>query len=188
MSDIKALAETKIKAVARNSILVSFAAILLLIAGYIIYPAYLFSLDSPQINQYFHTYVIPDGLKIDPIPFGRMLAAFFLIITKMFAIYAFYRAIRLFQSCRDGHFLSAVSAGHIQVIGWLLIFIPYGTMFSRPLAALALTNGQSLNTFIESLHYGWGTFLATVIGILLVVVGKVFVEAVTISEENKSYI
>lgn len=188
MSDIKALAEARIKAVAGNAIWVSFSAILLLVAGYIIYPAYLFISDSPQINLHFHTYVIPDGLKIDPVPFGRMLAAFLLVVTKLFAIYAFYRAIRLFQSCREGAFFSSVSAGHIQIIGWLLIFIPYGTMLSRPLAALTLTNGQSMNTFVDSLHYGWGTFLATVIGILLVVVGKVFAEAVTISEENKSYV
>ncbi|WP_020591756.1 DUF2975 domain-containing protein [Kiloniella laminariae] len=155
--------------------------------------------ESPDFKE-----AVANGIIGYPLPPSYSLefrALFFIIplLSSFLGLYALFYALRLFRGYRRGNIFTETSANRLARIGWSVVLLAPVTSLEEywilkailvtpsPLSILTSYNGHDLTLFsivgVEQLDA-----FAIVIGLLMVLVGRILREATKISEENQSFI
>ena len=131
---------------------------------------------------------------VAPLDFkGRALAAFFWLMTDALGLWLCCVAFALFKGFRDFGVFTLETSLRLRKIGWIIFaFSPvnilssaFGTMLVSCLynCADGIQDNVRLSVSLDDTDV-----YAVVIGLLIVAVGHVFVEAVRLSEENEAFV
>ena len=124
---------------------------------------------------------------------GRAIGLFFWLMTDVLGLWFCCVAFTLFRGFRTGGVFTLNAALRLRKIGWLVFLLSPVSTLSETLGSLALTclsncgNEIADNVAITISLNDTGVY-ALVIGLLIVAVGHIFVEAVRLSEENNSFV
>ena len=155
--------------------------------------------ESPDFKD-----AVANGIISYPLPRSYTLefrAIFFVIplLSSFLGLYALLYALRLFRGYRGGNIFTETSANRLVRIGWLVVLIAPVTSLEEywilkailitpsPVSILTNYNGHDL-TLISIVGVDELDAFAIVIGLLIVLVGRILSEATKISEENRSFI
>ena len=99
----------------------------------------------------------------------------------------------LFRGFRRGGVFNLQSALRLRKIGWIIFALAPVSMLSEALGTLAVTCLSNCGNDIAddvriSVSFDDTDVYALVIGLLIVAVGHIFVEAVRLSDENEAFI
>ncbi len=171
------------------ALLIAVASCFAIIVGYAFIPAYNFITDTASPDLYFREYVLQPGLELNPVLLGKPIALLLIFLPKFIGLYVIFLAIILLQSYWNGDIFTVKTSNRLEWAGWAIAAITVTETFARPLAVLLLTGFTSPGgTYGSPLNLGWGIYLALIVAILLIAIGKIFREANIIAEENKSIV
>ena len=128
------------------------------------------------------------GLTISPGPGTAIAAGLVGALPLAAAIYALVQMRALFGLYRDGEILTAASAARIQRIGQGLFAIALLGPVTHTIQALILTwnNPPGQRALVIGLESSLLGFLLA--GALMILIGRVMVEAARMAEENRSFV
>lgn len=124
---------------------------------------------------------------------GRAVGLFFWLTTDVLGLWFCCVAFALFRGFRRSGVFTLNAAKRLRKIGWLVFALAPVSMMSElagTLAVSCLSNcGNAIADDVQiSVSFEDTDVYAMVIGLLIVAVGHVFVEAVRLSEENQAFV
>lgn len=166
---------------------VAFLAMMAMIAGLAaFFYGVAFGLDRvvEQLIRDFGVQDITETLK----PSQRWVASFLWFIPDLFGFAMMFGAWRLFQGFRTFGVFTHDSADRLRSIGWCIFAIAPANIITTSIGAsyLAFTNTPSSGRLHLSLEDT--DVYALLIGLIIIAVGHIMVQAVEISNENKSFV
>lgn len=163
-------------------------ALLILVA---INPLYLVITDSPFKDYIFLERVVPEGMAINPVSFGRELAGLLIFLPSIMGVIAVLICLicwSIFEGYRSGEIFTISSARKIKKLGWVLIFVPVIDFVGRAAAASVLTSFQNIEELRLSALTTWFGLLAVIVGLLLIAIGSILHNAAILNDDNKSFV
>ncbi|MGH1577238.1 DUF2975 domain-containing protein [Planktotalea sp.] len=124
---------------------------------------------------------------------ARAVGLFFWLMTDLLGLWFCCVAFALFRGFRSGGVFTLSAALHLRKIGWLIFALAPVSLISEALGTLAVTclsncGNEIANDVQISVSFDDTDVYALVIGVLIVAVGHIFVEAVRISDENNAFV
>ncbi len=124
---------------------------------------------------------------------GRVVAAFFWLMTDVLGLWLCCVAFALFKGFRDFGVFTRDAAQRLRKIGWIIFAFSPVSIFSGGVGTVAVSCLYNCADGIEdnvrlSVSLDDTDVYAIVIGLLIVAVGHIFVEAVRLSEENEAFV
>lgn len=124
---------------------------------------------------------------------GRAVAAFFWLMTDVLGLWLCCVAFTLFKGFRDFGVFTLEAAKRLRKIGWIIFAFSPVIILSNAFGTMAVSCLYNCNDSIEdnvrlSVSLDDTNVYAIVIGLLIVAVGHIFVEAVRLSEENEAFV
>ncbi len=177
----------KITVISRNAQLVTLAGLVLLFSV-LIYLTYLLVANGAQLDIDIAEEFLEPG-KTLALNFGQRLIGIVLISLDMIVgIVGLYKASQLFSGFQKGQIFTTEAASQIRTIGWAVVALVPASMIHDTVGAIYFY--QILNPGKINLNVSFtdGDIYALVFGLLFVVIGHVMLTAVTISEENQSFV
>ncbi len=118
----------------------------------------------------------------------RGIAFVFLVFPLLLCIYLLYNSFNLFQRYKQGDVLTVKSCKTLSKIGWITVLLAPIYTFNETMFSLVVTMFNKPNQRILAVQVDETDILAILIGLLLVIVSHIMRHAVSIAEENKSFI
>jgi len=118
----------------------------------------------------------------------RLVGAVLLIFAIGSGIVGLWLVLQLFAGYLKGQVFSLAAVQRLRLIGWMVVALfPMG-LISEALGSYLFSGwAQAVNTKVE-ISISDGDVFALVFGLLIVVVGHVMYQALSISEENQSFV
>ncbi len=161
--------------------LFAFALAMLFLAYELLY-------DPSELEELFEQNKLPKGF-IAGLPFVVRSLLFVVAVASMFpGVIGFCVATELFSSFSKGEVFTSVAAGRISLIGWALVALPLADTIGNLLISGILALFKTIGEVSFTVDFDEGDLMAIVFGLLFVILGRVMMEAVKISEENKQFI
>lgn len=168
--------------------LISFITFVIILFSYALYPIYLFTTNSPIIDQFFQTGILPQGMAFAPISGGRVLGAILIALPKLIGLLIFYKSFQLCLGYIRGRRFSIRTTTSLGIIGWSLVAVALAELLGRILAIYCLSGSLVLGgIYGDGLHPGW-LLVVAVIGYLLVLIKNIMINALKLEEENKAFV
>lgn len=124
---------------------------------------------------------------------GRAIGLFFWLLPDALGLWFCCVAFVLFRGFRNNGVFTIDAALRLRKIGWLIFLLAPVTTVSETLGGLILTcmnncRNEIADDVVISVSLEDTDIFALVIGLLIVAVGHIFVEAVRVSEENDAFV
>ena len=118
----------------------------------------------------------------------RTLAYFLMITPLMLCLYLLYSAHTLFRRYRQGEIFTPQSCQNLARIGWITVLLAPIYTFNETMFSLVVTMFNQPDQRVLAVQVDETDILAISIGLLLVIVSHIMRQAVTISDENNSFV
>lgn len=149
----------------------------------------------PVFDAGLEKYDVPESYS----PLARLLVLFSTHLTNFLGLYALFGAWELFRGYGRGEIFTEVAALRFSRIGWMITLLApvgfvgdYGFLKTIVVAAApgdaVLSFGPVDWALAVFINVGELDVFAIVIGLLIVLVGRILSEASKISDENRSFI
>ena len=124
---------------------------------------------------------------------GRAVALFFWLMTDALGLWFCCIAFALFRGFRDSGVFTLEASLRLRRIGWIIFALSPVRILSRALGSGAVSClyncGDAIKDNVRiSVSIDDTDIYAVVIGLLIVAVGHIFIEAVRLSEENEAFV
>ena len=124
---------------------------------------------------------------------GRAVGLLFWLMSDALGLWFCCVAFALFRGFRTLGVFTMKAALRIRQIGWLVFLLAPVSTLSETFGTLALTclsncQNQVADDVMVSVSLDDTDVYAVVIGLLIIAVGHIFVEAVRLSEENEAFV
>jgi hypothetical protein len=131
---------------------------------------------------------LPAGF-IGGLPVAVKLLIYILALSELFpAIVGFYSAAALFKAFGRGEVFTQKAAQRVGLIGWVVVAIPLASNIFAIMIAGILAAFKTAGEVSIIVDFDEGDMMAVVFGLLVVILGKVMVEAIKISDENRQFV
>jgi len=155
------------------------------VAALVLTGGYLLAFEPAQFDRAVASVLVPDKVQVR---FSAGLrGAVFLILLPVIALAVFWllRARRLFIVFRRGEILTEETALLFVQIGWALVALMPVSIVIRTLGGLLATLNAGVGNRQLAIGLGSEQLMALVLGLLLVVVGRILKEATRISDDHR---
>jgi len=154
-------------------------------AALVLAGGYLLVFEPAQFDRAVASVLVPDNVQVR---FSAGLrGAAFLILLPVIALAVFWllRARRLFIVFRRGEILTEETALLFVQIGWALVALMPVSIVIRTLGGLLATLNAGIGNQHLAIGLGSEQLMALILGLLLVVVGRILEEATRISDDHR---
>ena len=177
----------RITSLARTSEIIAIAG-MLTIAIAVAILAFLLVTNSTLIDEILREQFLFGNVNATMTRLTRTLAYLAFLLPAVMGLLVLNQIRMLFASYRSGKIFDTRAARRLATVGWTLLVLVAVLIFSQSLGLLILTWLNAPGDRTVGIGFGLGEIMSLVVGLLLIVVGRILEEAVAISDENKSFV
>ncbi len=153
-----------------------------------LYLVYVMFFDFAELNNALEQPELPDGF-VGGLPASvKILLLLLLFLESLPSIIGFYTANKLFSAFKEGEIFTVDTANRVSLIGWVVFVLPVVSLVISILVPLFLGIFKTAGFVSISIDFNEGDMMAMVFGLLFVILGRVMMEAVKISDENQQFV
>lgn len=177
----------RIKALAQVAEIVTILGMLALALA-IGYAAVLLVTGNPAFDSLLRDQLVSFSMPATLTPAVRAVAYLLVATPMVIGLYALHRVRRLFDGYHRGEIMTSRAAHRLSMVGWAVFAIAPASIITQSVARTVLGWLGDPSELLISIGLDDADVMAAVLGLLIVVVGRILREASRISDEYESFV